>query len=100
MEGLIIKTLESNATYEISKRSRSWLKLKKDYINGIGDSLDLVPICAYFGAGKRSGWFGSIMLACYNDGIFEPVCRCGTGFSEEFLAEIYNRYNASDSSNF
>ena len=37
------------ASYEPDKRADSWLKVKKDYLESIGDSLDLVPIAAWHG---------------------------------------------------
>ena len=46
-EGLIVKTLDS--TYEPSRRSLHWLKLKKDYMEGLGDTFDTVVLGAWFG---------------------------------------------------
>ena len=74
--------------YEPNKRG--WFKLKKDYITGLADTLDLVPIGAYYGKGKRTNDYGSFLLACYNDEtkMLEPLCKCGSGFSEELLTEL------------
>ncbi|KAJ1604509.1 DNA Ligase I [Cryptosporidium canis] len=90
-EGLMVKTLHENASYEPSKRSLNWLKIKKDYVDGLTDSIDVVPIAACYGKGKRNGVFGTFLLAVYNpdEEVYETVCKAGTGFSDEILQSLF-----------
>jgi len=93
-EGLMLKRLDG--PYEPSKRSDSWVKLKKDYIQGLQDTLDLVPIGAWYGNGRKVGWFSPFLLACYDPSAetFQSVCRCMSGFTDAFYVDATQRLGA------
>ena len=88
-EGLMLKSLEGQ--YRAGMRGSNWLKLKREYRNELGDSLDLVVIGAFFGRGRRTGRYGTLLVATYNDenDTFSSICKVGTGFTDENLDQLY-----------
>ncbi|TFK68666.1 DNA ligase [Pluteus cervinus] len=119
-EGLMIKLLDGNeniaiedipkkktksrrkplpATYEPDKRTAAWLKLKKDYVDGIGDSFDLVPIGAWHGSGRKAEWWSPVLLALWDpeSGQFVAICKCMSGFTDAFYKSLNERYSLTES---
>jgi len=89
-EGVMIKDLESN--YRAGAREFAWIKLKREYRSEIADTLDLVIVGAFYGRGRRVGKYGAYLLAAYDkdEDIFRSICKVGTGFTDEDLANFYS----------
>ena len=87
-EGIMIKSLEGN--YQAGTRGWNWIKWKKDYMGDVSDTFDLVVVGAFYGRGKRSGTYGALLCASYNEkeDLFETVCKLGTGLTDEMLEEL------------
>ncbi|KAG0131258.1 hypothetical protein HOY82DRAFT_560309 [Tuber indicum] len=81
------------ATYEPDKRLESWLKVKKDYAAAT-DTLDLVPIAAWHGNGRKAAWWSPILLALHDPetGSFEAVCKCMSGFTDKYYIEMKDTF--------
>jgi len=50
------------------------------------------------GEGRRAGGFGGYLMAAYDDasGRWQPVCKLGSGFSDDNLAELSDAFGAAD----
>ncbi len=92
-EGLMLKMLDK--PYQAGSRGSYWLKLKREYQNELGDSLDLVVVGGFFGKGRRTGSYGTLLLATYDEDedAFTSICKVGTGFSDEDLDQLYQILN-------
>ena len=82
-EGIIAKRADS--TYEPGRRSRAWLKIKT---HGRQEFL----IAGYTkGQGRRSGRFGSLILAVAEGGRLRYTGNVGTGFNDEEIEKLLAR---------
>ncbi|CUR51552.1 DNA ligase [Nitrosotalea devaniterrae] len=88
-EGIMLKQLDS--PYRAGARANNWLKLKREYRNELGDSLDLVVVGAFYGRGRRTGRYGALLLSAYDTeaDMFPSICKVGTGFTDESLDQFY-----------
>ncbi|CEH17716.1 ATP-dependent DNA ligase I [Ceraceosorus bombacis] len=71
------------------------VKVKKDYIEGIGDTLDLVPIAAWHGMGRKNEWWSPVLLATYDKitGQYIALCKCISGFTDaEYKSIRFDRF--------
>ena len=104
-EGLMMKVLGQdslnrwavNSKYEAGTRSRNWLKVKRDYVAGFADTIDVVPIGAWYGNGRKAqkSFLSPVLLAVYDEDedVFRSICRCMsfTDAMYEAMREFYFR---------
>ncbi|KAI9852197.1 MAG: DNA ligase (ATP) [Thelocarpon superellum] len=95
-EGLILKNPRS--MYRLNERNDDWMKVKPEYMNDFGESLDCVVIGGYYGSGHRGGKLASFLcglrvdekqirqgaspLKCWS------FCKVGGGFAAADYASL------------
>ncbi|MHA1204354.1 MAG: ATP-dependent DNA ligase [Candidatus Heimdallarchaeaceae archaeon] len=90
-EGIMVKSINHDSIYQAGARGWIWVKYKADYVDKLSDSFDLVIVGADYGKGKRTGKYGTFLLACFDqeEGNFKTFTRVATGFSDKDLDFFY-----------
>ncbi|MBE3042973.1 hypothetical protein IMZ48_10460, partial [Candidatus Bathyarchaeota archaeon] len=98
-EGLVLKNPRS--MYRLNSRNDDWIKVKPEYMDEFGESLDCVVIGGYYGSGSRGGGLSSFLCGLrvgQNDidaGASPEKCKSffkvGGGFKAEDYAEIRHK---------
>ncbi|HTT35316.1 MAG TPA: ATP-dependent DNA ligase [Thermoplasmata archaeon] len=92
-EGIVAKSLQPGSLYRAGARGFWWIKYKRDYTQGLADTIDGVVVGAFHGRGRRGGRYGALLLAVYNPDLdrFETFCKVGSGFDDATLAALPDR---------
>ena len=87
-EGIMVKDL--NSIYVPNERKDKWTKLKPEYMDGIGDTLDLLILGGLYGSGVRKGASISHFLLGVqkSPGVYWSVARVGSGYSDAELRTL------------
>ena len=91
-------------------RDNDWQKLKPDYVDEMGEQLDLIILAGYYGDGKKRGRSGQIShflmglkapdeerqrFPDAEHPLYYPFCKVGTGYSHQKLAQMREVSSAS-----
>lgn len=82
--------------YQSGLRSQLWLKLKRDYVNGFGETtVDVIPVGAWLGTGRKAqnGFLSPVLFAIYDEdeGAYYSISRC-MSFSDEMYVAMREFY--------
>mmetsp|Transcript_23821 Transcript_23821/g.62366 ORF Transcript_23821/g.62366 Transcript_23821/m.62366 type:complete len:724 (-) Transcript_23821:95-2266(-) len=91
LEGLMLKDVAG----PYKPKGRHWLKVKRNYLsdesgNHMVDSLDLVVLGGYHGAGRKAGLLSSFLMGCQDpkSGRWKTVTKVANGFDDDQLDAI------------
>ncbi len=82
-EGIMAKNAKS--TYQPGQRSADWIKIKNHHEE---DTI----IIGITKSKKERNYFGALLLGQYKNGVLQYIGKCGSGFSEDTLKELYTLF--------
>eukprot|EP01060_Flectonema_neradi_P016212 TRINITY_DN22801_c0_g1_i1.p1 TRINITY_DN22801_c0_g1~~TRINITY_DN22801_c0_g1_i1.p1 ORF type:complete len:1027 (+),score=168.26 TRINITY_DN22801_c0_g1_i1:49-3081(+) len=89
-EGIVLKN--AGSSYKAGERRLKWLKLKRDHIQGLADTMDLVVLGGYYGTKFGKNHISHFLLGVQGpDGIWYTFTKVGTGYTEVELSVLITR---------
>ncbi|KAG6335727.1 hypothetical protein ID866_3351, partial [Astraeus odoratus] len=64
-EGLILKHPDSE--YTLNGRNKDWIKVKPEYMDNMGETMDVLVVGGNYGSGKRAGGVSTLVCAVLDD---------------------------------
>ncbi|KAI0034447.1 ATP dependent DNA ligase domain-containing protein [Vararia minispora EC-137] len=99
-EGLVLK--HPDAEYILNGRNKDWIKVKPEYMDNMGETLDLLVVAGKYGSGRRGGGVSSLICAVLDDRTgssegsgsesrYSSFCRVGSGLTYADYVQIRSR---------
>ncbi|KAJ9444107.1 DNA ligase 4 [Diplonema papillatum] len=90
-EGVVLKNV--NSPYKPAERKLNWLKLKRDHIEGLADTMDLVILGGYYGTKFGRVHVSHFVLGvyCEKERIWYTFTKVGTGYTQVELAVLMSK---------
>ncbi|KAL1941177.1 hypothetical protein VTO73DRAFT_7389 [Trametes versicolor] len=64
-EGLVMKHPDSE--YVLNGRNKDWIKVKPEYMDNMGETVDVLVVAGNYGSGRRSGGVSTLICAVLDD---------------------------------
>jgi len=92
LEGIMAKDLKK--PYIPGSRDFSWIKLKKNYLEGQADTFDIAIIGYFYGQGKNKSLPSSLLCAVYDEehNTYNAIAKVGSGLTEEIMNQLKNEF--------
>lgn len=83
LEGVMAKNLRK--PYVPGSRDFAWIKLKKNYLFGLADTVDVAVVGYFYGNGKNKNMPSSLLCAVYDEdkNTYNVITKVGSGLSEK-----------------
>ncbi|KZP16598.1 ATP-dependent DNA ligase [Athelia psychrophila] len=85
-EGLVMKAPKSQ--YVLNGRTNDWIKVKPEYMDNMGETVDVLVVAGNYGSGRRGGGVSTLVCAVFDDenpdqdeAKYRSFVRIGTGLS-------------------
>ena len=91
-EGIMVKSIKEDSTYQAGNRGFHWIKLKGLEGGKLKDSIDVTLVGAFYGRGRRKGVYGTYIGAVYDplNDKFEAFTRVSSGWTDEIMESLKN----------